>query len=359
MLHVHRAARADLLADALAELLSEPPPDPFAADVVAVPTRGMERWLTQRMSAILGASPERADGVCANVAFPTPHRLISDAVAAASGIDPAQDPWLPERAVWPLLDVVDASLGEPWLAGLAAYLGARPDTPDPTRRSRRLSVVRHLAGLFDRYALHRPQMLQAWAAGRDSDADGAALPAGAAWQAELWRRLRARIAVPGPAERRALACARLTDEPGVADLPERFALFGLTRLPTGQLHILRALASGRDAHLFLLHPSPALWDVLAGATAAATTRRAADTTADLPSNRLLASWDATPGRCSSCSAPPARRSDQTLITVAPNATPARCWSNFKPTSEPTAPPRARRWTGRPMPAPRSPPVTAA
>jgi exodeoxyribonuclease V gamma subunit len=299
VLHIHRAVRADILADALAELLSEPPSDPFAPDVVAVPTRGMERWLAQRVSAVLGASPERADGVCANIVFPTPHRLVADAVAAASGIDPEFDPWLPERAVWPLLDVVDASLGEPWLSSLTAYLGAREDEPDPMRRSRRLSLVRHLAALFDRYALHRPQMLDAWVNGRDADAGGGALPAGAAWQAELWRRLRARIALPGPAERRTRACARLIDEPAVVDLPERISLFGLTRLPTGRLQILRALAVGRDVHLFLLHPSAALWDALAGdaggaalgvSDPAAGLRRAADHTADLPHNRLLASW---------------------------------------------------------------------
>ena len=50
MLHVHRAERADRLADGLADTLLEPLADPFAAEVVAVPTRGIERWLTQRMS---------------------------------------------------------------------------------------------------------------------------------------------------------------------------------------------------------------------------------------------------------------------------------------------------------------------
>src|SRR5687767_16025067 len=110
MLHVHRAERADGLVSALAALLAEPLPDPFAPEVVAVPTRGMERWLTQRMSACLGARPERSDGVCANVEFPSPRRLVGDAVAAASGVEPAQDPWLPERAVWPLLKVVDGCL---------------------------------------------------------------------------------------------------------------------------------------------------------------------------------------------------------------------------------------------------------
>jgi exodeoxyribonuclease V gamma subunit len=288
MLHVHRATRADRLADALAELLAVPPDDPFAADVVAVPTRGMERWLTQHMSGILGALPGERDGVCANVLFPSPHRLVLDAVATASGIEPEQDPWLPERSVWPLLAVVDECLGEPWLAALTAYLGAPQDA---MRRSRRLSTVRHLTGLFDRYALHRPAMLEAWAAGRDMDGAGEALPAGAAWQAELWRRLRARIAVPGPAERRARACARVAEDPAVLELPARLALFGLTRLPTGHHQILRALAAGRDVHLFLLHPSPALWDAVCAADETAPElRRAADPTTGLSRNRLLASW---------------------------------------------------------------------
>ena len=297
MLVVHRAERADGLADALAALLAEPLADEFAAEVVAVPTRGMERWITQRMSAVLGSSTGHADGVCANVTFPFPHRLVSDAVAAASGIDPAADPWLPERATWPLLEVVQESLGEPWLASLAIYLGAAQDPPDPVRRARRLGAMRHLAELFDRYSLHRPEMLAAWLAGRDLDAVGAALPDGALWQAELWRRLRARIGLAGPAERRERAYARLDEDPGLADLPGRISLFGLTRLPAGQLQILRALARGRDVHLFLLHPSAALWDAVAaartvsgGGQARRISRRAEDPTAELPANRLLASW---------------------------------------------------------------------
>ena len=159
------------------------------------------------------------------------------------------------------------------------------------RRSRRLSAVRHLAGLFDRYALHRPEMLEAWAAGRDTDAGGGTLPAGAAWQAELWRRLRARIGIPGPAERRARACARVAEDPAVLELPARLALFGLTRLPTGHHQILRALAAGRDVHLFLLHPSPALWEAVGAAgETAPELRRAADAdhgAAAQPPARLL------------------------------------------------------------------------
>ena len=93
----------------------EPPEGPFTPEVIAVPTRGMERWLTQRLSARLGATPDRTDGICANVEFPFPGRLIGSAIATASGIDPADDPWPAERSVWRLLDVVEGCLHEPWL----------------------------------------------------------------------------------------------------------------------------------------------------------------------------------------------------------------------------------------------------
>jgi exodeoxyribonuclease V gamma subunit len=293
VLHLHRAARADVLAEALAHLLSSPPDDPFTPDLVAVPTRGMERWLAQRTSAVLGATPGHADGVCANVLFPTPHRLLSDTVATASGIEPDADPWLPERLTWALLDVVDASLAERWLVQLATYLGGAEPPVDPVRRQRRLSIVRHLAGLYDRYALHRPAMLAAWAEGRDADAAGRTLPEGGRWQAELWRRLRARVDLPGPAERRERACARLIEEPGLVELPGRVSLFGLTRLPAGHLEVLRALAHGRDVHLFLLHPSAELWDAIAARGQSAVPqalRRAHDHSGDLVNNTLLASW---------------------------------------------------------------------
>jgi len=282
MLHIHRAERADCLVHVLGELMADPLSDPFAAEVVAVPTRGMERWLTQRLSARLGVSPGRGDGVCANIEFPFPRRLVGAAVAAASGFDPEEDPWLPERALWTLLEVVEECLGESWLHGLSAYLGGGGPDADPARRAWRLSTVRHLAELYSRYAVHRSELVRAWA---DGKTDGG-------WQAQLWLRLRERIGQPSPAERVARACERLREEPELVRLPQRLWLFGLTRLPAGDLHVLRALAERRDVHVFLLHPSPMLWAAVAEATAVGPpiVRRAEDPTADLPANRLLESW---------------------------------------------------------------------
>ena len=289
MLHIHRSERADLLVEALGDVLATPLADPMAPEVVAVPTHGVERWLTQRLAARLGCRTGRGDGVCANVEFPFPGRLVGGAVAAAAGVDPATDPWLPERSVWPLLEVVDAAGHEPWLAVLAGHLGRGSGESG----GRRFAAARHIADLYDRYGVHRPQMLRAWAAGDDGDGTGRAIGGDALWQAELWRRLRARIGQASPAERLDGACARLRAEPALADLPERVSLFGLTRLPASYLRVLTALSATREVHLFLLHPSPVLWRRVAatiGEHPAPTLRREEDPTAQLARNPLLASW---------------------------------------------------------------------
>jgi exodeoxyribonuclease V gamma subunit len=287
VLHLHRAERADGLVESLGAVLGVPLGNPMTPEIVSVPTRGIERWLTQQLSARLGAGPGRADGICANVEFPFPGRLLGGAVAASVGVDSDADPWLPERSVWPLLDVVDECLTEPWLAGLAAHLGGTGSDLDSVPRTRRFATVRHIADLFDRYAVHRPDMLRAWAAGDEPAA------AGARWQAQLWRQLRQRIGQPSPAERLEGACARIRSDPELIDLPQRVSLFGLTRLPASYLDVVSALAGGRDVHLYLLHPSSVLWARVAAAIEdrPRVVRRVDDElTAGLPRNPLLASW---------------------------------------------------------------------
>lgn len=117
MLHVHRSERADRLVEGLAEMLGEPPANPLAVEVVAVPAKGVERWVTQRLSHVLGAR-NGEDGVCANVRFPSPGVLVADAVAAAeNGADEA-NLWDRGRLLWSLLDVIDDCSRQPWAAAL-------------------------------------------------------------------------------------------------------------------------------------------------------------------------------------------------------------------------------------------------
>lgn len=287
MLYVHRSERADHLLEVLADILSVPLEDPFTPEVVAVPTRGVERWLTQRLSHRLGCSAGRADGVAANIDFPFPGSLVGAAIANATGLEPEKDPWTPERAVWPLLEVVDDHLTVPFLEPLAKHLEASsPRRADGALT--RFAAVRHIADLYDQYGVHRPEMIRSWARGDEIES----LDGRHKWQAFLWRLLRERIAVESPAERLETAALSIRTDPTLVDAPLRVSLFGLTRLPVSYLMVLEALARARDVHLFLLHPSGALWDSVlkAVAPASAPLRRSDDPSASLARNPLLKSW---------------------------------------------------------------------
>src|SRR5581483_6845091 len=117
---------------------------------------------------------------------------------------------------------------------------------------RRFAASGKIARFFDRYGRSRPEMIVGWRDGRD---DG--VPGDLAWQPELWRRVRSEIGVPAPAELLHAACERVGAGPS-------FSIFGATRIPAARVKVLAALARERDVHLWLHHPSPALWAAAAG-----------------------------------------------------------------------------------------------
>jgi exodeoxyribonuclease V gamma subunit len=251
-LHVHRAERTDLLADGLGALLADPLPDPFAEELVLVPARGVERWLSQRLSHVLGAG-DNGDGVCAGVSFRSPASLIAEITGTVD-----DDPWSPDAMTWALIETIDSSLDQPWCTILAKHLG-HFDTGDEAelRRGRRYSVARRLAGLFASYARQRPQLLFDWldgsAGGVDPDLD---------WQPELWRALVERVDADPPHIRQQKTVSRLQEGP--SELPARLSLFGHTRLASTDIELLQALSTHHDLHLWLPHPSDALWLKLGG-----------------------------------------------------------------------------------------------
>lgn len=273
-LHLHRAERTDLLADGLGALLAVPQSDPFAAELVVVPARGVERWLSQRLSHVLGGG-DGAGGVCAGVSFRSPASLIAE--IAGTGDD---DPWSADAMAWALLEVIDASLDEPWCRTLATHLGhfVAGEERD-LRRGRRYAVARRLAALFASYARQRPRLLIEWLAGEPGGLDN-----DLRWQPHLWRALVARMGIDPPHERHAKALARLSESG--ADLPARLSLFGHTRLPSTEIELVGALAEHHEVHLWLPHPSAALWTALSGVRGTVT--RSEDTSHRLAAHPLLA-----------------------------------------------------------------------
>ncbi|WIM87445.1 exodeoxyribonuclease V subunit gamma [Candidatus Mycobacterium wuenschmannii] len=249
-LHVHRAERTDLLAEGLGTLLAKPLPDPFAEELVLVPARGVERWLSQRLSHVLGVG-HGSDGVCAGIAFRSPGSLIAEITGTVE-----DDPWSPDAMTWPLLETIDASLDQPWCAILARHLGHFDAAEEAElRRGRRYSVARRLAGLFASYARQRPQLLVDWL-----DGSAARLDEDLLWQPELWRALVARIDADPPHIRHQKTVTRLQEGP--SELPSRLSLFGHTRLACTDIELLQALSTHHDLHLWLPHPSDALWTQL-------------------------------------------------------------------------------------------------
>ena len=97
VLTVHRAERADTLISPLVDLLSTAPTDAFTPDVIAVPSKGVERWIMQQLSLHLSADDAR-DGIAANIEFPSPAQLVGEVMSTRAGLTDA-DPWRGKRFV--------------------------------------------------------------------------------------------------------------------------------------------------------------------------------------------------------------------------------------------------------------------
>lgn len=252
---VHRAERADQLVEGLAELLRVPLQDPFAQELVLVPAKGIERWLSQRLSHRLGHAAGREDGVCAGVVFRTPWSLISEVLGTRE-----EDPWAPDALVWPLLRVIDEVVDHHWAEVLRSHLGYDLEGDEgELRQGRRYAVARRLAGLFASYADQRPALLDDWSHNRSLDGIGRELPADLAWQPHLWRALSDEVGAVSPVQRHRDVVQRLRDGSLELDLPPRLSLFGHTRMSHTDAELMAALGERRDVHLWLPHPSDALW----------------------------------------------------------------------------------------------------
>ena len=200
-----------------------------------VPAKGVERWLTQRLSHRLGTGPRGGDGVCAGVRFLQPISLVSLLLGRER-----DDAWDPDRLVWPLLATIDASLGEPWCPALSLHLGhGRDGEAGELRRNRRYSVAIRLAHLFASYAVQRPHAGHRLARGprhrrRRRAARRRPGLAGRAVAAA------ARADPRGPARRAPPAHRSRGSTPAAtgSTCPARLSLFGHTRLPVTEVELL-------------------------------------------------------------------------------------------------------------------------
>ncbi|MDN5796056.1 MAG: exodeoxyribonuclease V subunit gamma [Intrasporangium sp.] len=265
-IQLHRSDRPEALAAEFAELLRTDPADVFTPEVVVVAARGVERWLAQQLSHSLGATLGD-DGVCAGLQILAPQSLVSLLLGRER-----DDPWQPDRLVWPTLAAIDELVGARHFEALTHHLGAGPEiVGDPAaewerkaRQSRRYAVARRVAGLFASYARERPELLADWEAGKPTDGQREKLPPDFEWQPILWRRVVEVVLARGDAdesvvERHRRVVKGLARDALELKLPVRLSFFGHTRLAVSELELLAALGTHREVHLWLPHPSPQLW----------------------------------------------------------------------------------------------------
>ncbi len=305
MLHLHRSESASALLSALVGVLGKPTADVLTPEVVSVPSRGIERWISQGVASRLGVS--------ANIQFPSPQALVEQAIAESTGRDRSTDPWVNGELLWAVGSAVDENMDSPWMQLVASQIRqGRIDTQRGSggQRTDRVATFQYIRNLFATYHWMRPDMIRSWAQGRDVGAAGELLDSRDLWQPQLWREVRQRLAVASPPELLLTAAEEIAAGAAALSLPTRVSAFGLTRLPPSVLSVLSAISNHREVHLFALTPSRVLWDQVAGLLAqdqvvaspeSATDRRkspvlcmgltrAADPTVELARNELVASW---------------------------------------------------------------------
>jgi len=236
-LAVFRASRLERLLSPMQLLLqSQGAAHPLAPVQVVVGHAGLRPWLLGQMARDAGSA-----GIAANIEVMLPstwlERLAQD-VLGETAVDVA--PYRREILRWR----IHALLPQVPQAEVQAYLTGG----DAARR--RFQLADHLAGLFGRYSLYRPDWLAAWAHGNDrmpADARNSPLP----W---LWKRLRADIGQPHRGERlQQLAATLASGEPAPGD-DSALHVFGISHLAPVELAVFAALSVQRPVALYLPDP---------------------------------------------------------------------------------------------------------
>jgi exodeoxyribonuclease V gamma subunit len=240
-LHLRVAPQLEELAEAMAAELARPSADPFITELLAVPGDGVRSWLMDQLSRRLGrSSDDHTDGIAANIEVVFPASVVRRALAADPDHHQVISAWSVGALTWAVHEL---------LHSVGPEIGIEGD----------LQRARTIADQFDRYAMHRSEMVRAWEAGREVDAQGRPLPESLRWQPRLWRALTDRLgSVSGPAAM-AEATNRLRLGRITPDLPPRIFLFGLASIPAPHLRVLLALSTQIDVEMFVPVWSLEVW----------------------------------------------------------------------------------------------------
>jgi exodeoxyribonuclease V gamma subunit len=234
----------------LGEALASPLADPLAAELVVVPSADMKTYLKRELARVLGATGGD-DGIVSNFNFIYPRQLINATVENVVGA--RTSPWDANNLTWEIIDTLLSNTG----------------LQVPGFEKAPIAVARRAADLFDRYASHRPEMLNHWSQGgvddgTESEGQPNAITRDQRWQADLFRELSRSFAADGVPQR------AISDLGGFAKSvsgavgsgqSDRVSVFGLSGLSRAARQILEVLAEHWDISIYMVYPAGAVWPV--------------------------------------------------------------------------------------------------
>ncbi|MDD2881354.1 MAG: exodeoxyribonuclease V subunit gamma [Rhodoferax sp.] len=270
--------RLEDLRDLLLQVLQAQPLAVLEPEVILLQSNGMKHWLEMALAS------DDALGVCAATRMALPGAYLWQVYRAVLGPEavPAAMPFDKNSLVWRLVRLLpDLCERHAVYAPLKRYLG------EPLQPRKLYQLALQLADVLDGYQSYRADWLADWAAGRDvlrdakgagqGAADVAALPPEHAWQAQLWRDIRADVGADFEDSSRAAvherflvamtAVKRQVDATGQRPpgLPARLVVFGVSSLPMQLVQALAALGQVSQVLMLVQNPCQYFWgDIVEG-----------------------------------------------------------------------------------------------
>ena len=255
-----RASRLEaLVPPLLTALQTHRPQSVLAAQTIIAAHPGMEKWLSRALARTVGSG-----GVVANVDIVLPSAWLSGVMRDCLGADAdVQTPWQREALRWAVLSALRepgavAGLSEP---RLMHYLGAAANQDEAEQARRQFHLADHLASVFTRYLVYRPDWLAAWEQGQlrvatsrvDIADDDVALET--RLLAPLWRYLCTRLG-PHRAHRTGELLAWLAEH---RHYPTALHVFGFSHLGPADQAVLRAWSRYAPVWLYVPDPCREYW----------------------------------------------------------------------------------------------------
>jgi exodeoxyribonuclease V gamma subunit len=266
------ALSADKILPILAERLSKPLDDPFAPDIVVVPGIGIADWIQEQLSLQFGSR-----GIVANTKFWLPNEFNSIVSASADhGVK------MPDATAlqWVVFEYLSQK----------AIEGVEP-APGFNLAKRKLSFAKRVAELFDRYAVHRPEMILDWNAGKDTDG-ASPLSDNQKWQPILWRELQSMISASAIESQSKPSSILEADW-----LRGRVTFFGLESFSRAKVQLLKEVRDHRDLQILHISPIDGVISKFRSEDFIVDERRRGNDLTTRVSNPLLRSWSRTTLEC--------------------------------------------------------------